>query len=1296
MTMRKILSFVLIAALCLGLMTTVAFAAEAEKDGLKLTLTTDKASYTADEQIHATLKVENTSDAPLSALAMTLTAPEGLRLSVGSATKNLEALAAGASDTMEVTYVVDANPDNGDSTKVLLLLGGIAMAAAAIFCLMTGRKRACLVLVAVLALGLAAMPAVQAAQTAAEVTATVQVDGKTVTLKASVTATQEAAPVDPPVVGPEYEDVTSAPDFEAAIAFAGASGTKITEDLVQGKFTFKAGCYFENTNTKYFESGNVNTQKKDIIITLQGITNSIRFDARGASGSGCVLSLHKEGVEEAIYTSENIESGTLVEAIEIKDLEPGVYTLKSSGSCRIGDFTVTERLEKSEAVAIEVKAGNNKFLLGRQLSADTILVELVYSNGRRDVLQAAAYTTDIADVPAVSGKHTVTVTHTATGFRATYEVILYAIDSIAVSDYSLDSGRVTHAVQKIYLAGSSYDNYDHAAVIATCSAAGVEGTESFVLKEGEYTFTPATQNDPQITVTAAGKTASYAVEILSLSDKVNRNHIIVDANGTVGEGSDGVITVKNLNDAIRLFQLLESPADDRKIITIYPGIYREKVDISIPNLSIVAADGAKAEEIVIVHDALNGLTDPSGTTGYSTDGSATFSLRKEAEGFFGKGFTIMNYYNTHALYEQSKLVAGSGTQAVACLVRADKVIFEGMRFSSYHDTLYAENGRHIYRDCYIAGRTDYIFGNDATCYFTGCTIRSLGAGVNEKNGGYVVATKGGSSSAHVQYGYIFDGCIFEGDENVQPGSVSIARGWDKYMTVMVMNSQLDDSFSLEPHGYTASNLNDRYTKMNADPVDVQLFEYNNTGAGALTAEIIASAVEGVIENLCSIPTEQQAKNYADFSLIFADVNGTVKYSESWSGSLGAAAITLYHGNQVLGTLNVYQGDKVTMEQLEQAARDQLPEGKSIGKVYTDSEGKNAYDFAPLTGDIALYVTLVDTDPTVKESVSYGVDDYQLVSAGESLTIGKLQINGGQGEFAPNGDWFRLKKDASITLKLLKGSSVTLLMYDKALAINGVDIAEDAYVGTNGALTYTYTADKDGDVVITKASGANQLYVKTISVNVPVVYRENTTIVLNDYAGATVQGGIGEYKGITIDATNGKFAVNNADWIQINQGTVLKLYVAEGAQVTAKFYNENTAEAAYYEIRVEDGAATITVLGNTYIQSITVAVPMIYRENTTIAISDYAGDKIEGSTGEYKGIAIDATNGKFAANNADWLQINAGTVLKLYVAEGAQVTAKFYNENTAEAAYYEIRVEGGVATITVLGNTYIQSITVTVA
>ena len=100
-----------------------AFAASSSQDGLEVTLTTDKESYSQSEQIVATLTVTNTNEAEISNVSLENVIPEGYTLADGSeATKQFESLGAGETVTLTVTYVADsvsgdeANPGNGDST----------------------------------------------------------------------------------------------------------------------------------------------------------------------------------------------------------------------------------------------------------------------------------------------------------------------------------------------------------------------------------------------------------------------------------------------------------------------------------------------------------------------------------------------------------------------------------------------------------------------------------------------------------------------------------------------------------------------------------------------------------------------------------------------------------------------------------------------------------------------------------------------------------------------------------------------------------------------------------------------------------------------------------------------------------------------------------------------------------------------------------------------------------------------------------------------------------------------------
>lgn len=99
-----------------------------------------------------------------------------------------------------------------------------------------------------------------------------------------------------------------------------------------------------------------------------------------------------------------------------------------------------------------------------------------------------------------------------------------------------------------------------------------------------------------------------------------------------------------------------------------------------------------------------------------TSGSASFFIY--ADNFTAEQITFQNS-------------AGPVGQAVAVRVASDRVRFINCKFLGFQDTLYTYgNGaasRQYYRDCYIEGTTDFIFGA-ATAVFDRCRIYGKKAG----------------------------------------------------------------------------------------------------------------------------------------------------------------------------------------------------------------------------------------------------------------------------------------------------------------------------------------------------------------------------------------------------------------------------------------------------------------------------------------------------------------------------------------------------------------------------------------
>ena len=57
-----------------------------------------------------------------------------------------------------------------------------------------------------------------------------------------------------------------------------------------------------------------------------------------------------------------------------------------------------------------------------------------------------------------------------------------------------------------------------------------------------------------------------------------------------------------------------------------------------------------------------------------------------------------------------------GAQAVALRVTGDQVAFYGCGFYGAQDTLNDDSGRHYFKECFIQGSIDFIFGNARSLY----------------------------------------------------------------------------------------------------------------------------------------------------------------------------------------------------------------------------------------------------------------------------------------------------------------------------------------------------------------------------------------------------------------------------------------------------------------------------------------------------------------------------------------------------------------------------------------------------
>lgn len=183
-----------------------------------------------------------------------------------------------------------------------------------------------------------------------------------------------------------------------------------------------------------------------------------------------------------------------------------------------------------------------------------------------------------------------------------------------------------------------------------------------------------------------------------------------------------------------------APTARTAVFTIFikNGRYKEKITIPAnkPFLQLV---GESVANTVLTYDDGASTPAPGGGT-IGTQNSASFSVN--AEDFSALNITFENSF-------------GDGSQAVAVLLNADRAAFKNCRFLGNQDTLYTKgNGtpRHYFRDCYIDGNVDFIFGS-SVAVFDRCVIYAKTRTTSGSS--YITAA---NTPPGQTYGYVFRNC----------------------------------------------------------------------------------------------------------------------------------------------------------------------------------------------------------------------------------------------------------------------------------------------------------------------------------------------------------------------------------------------------------------------------------------------------------------------------------------------------------------------------------------------------------
>jgi PelA/Pel-15E family pectate lyase len=280
---------------------------------------------------------------------------------------------------------------------------------------------------------------------------------------------------------------------------------------------------------------------------------------------------------------------------------------------------------------------------------------------------------------------------------------------------------------------------------------------------------------------------SFVIIILGIQQQIDaetiKPNLIVSANGR-GD-------VKTVSEAIA-----KVPENNKKrfVILIKRGIYDEQIRIPAnkPYISLIGEDSKITRLQFNISNKVAGST------------SAAYAFYIGGHDFYAEKISFENTF-------------GKGSQAVAVVAEADRITFNKCRFIGWQDTLYAKDGRQFYKDSYIEGAVDFIFGQ-AAAVFENCVIHS-------KGDGYITAPM--RFAATETSGFVFNHCKLTG-ENIEKG-VLLGRPWRDFGRTVYLNTKMDAH--IKPEGWNNWLVEREKTAYFA--------EYKSSGKGGNTANRVA-------------------------------------------------------------------------------------------------------------------------------------------------------------------------------------------------------------------------------------------------------------------------------------------------------------------------------------------------------------------------------------------------------------------------------------------------------------------------
>lgn len=278
----------------------------------------------------------------------------------------------------------------------------------------------------------------------------------------------------------------------------------------------------------------------------------------------------------------------------------------------------------------------------------------------------------------------------------------------------------------------------------------------------------------------AGNLAADTFAVSGTATVVYQVKVYTAANADVVVARDGSGNYSSIQAAI---DAAPTGRTTPYVIFVKNGKYVEKIRIP-SNKSFIHLIGESVANTIISWDSYSGKVE--GGISIGTNNSATLTV--SANDFYMMSITV----------ENATGYTGDGPQALAIYISGDRCAYKNCRFIGGQDTVWHNgDGRHYFKNCYIDGNTDFIFGS-STAVFDSCVIFPRDR-IDGGGGGFVTA---GATAAGNPYGEVFRNCILSKNRGVT--TYSLGRPWQNAPKTVFLNTIMGSS--INPTGWSTWNI----------------------------------------------------------------------------------------------------------------------------------------------------------------------------------------------------------------------------------------------------------------------------------------------------------------------------------------------------------------------------------------------------------------------------------------------------------------------------------------------------------